>query len=204
MFELFGRTEPSISAGICKLQRDSRLTWAWIGCRFAAHCNADQRTRNSENSCVLRAYSAAKCDCAPVLALALAWGLVNISVAWNGRSPECPGQPRRVQLFWFSWRGSRNLAWRSRDWAADWMNLRVVCMTSSAPPATHAPSCWGCWGWLRLVITWPLVHSTASLPRAWSTEVSEILPCFTIENTFLTWLQPLLLPRLFFPVTCFH
>jgi len=35
----------------------------WIGFHFATHYNADQRTRNAANRCVLRAYNAAKCNC---------------------------------------------------------------------------------------------------------------------------------------------
>jgi len=34
-----------------------------IGFHFATHCRADQRVRNAATKCVLRAYSAAKCDC---------------------------------------------------------------------------------------------------------------------------------------------
>ena len=35
-----------------------------VAFHFATHCNADQRTRNAATRCVLRAYKAAKCDCA--------------------------------------------------------------------------------------------------------------------------------------------
>ena len=41
----------------------------WIGFHFATHYNADQRTTNAANRCVLRAYNAAKCNCGRAIAL---------------------------------------------------------------------------------------------------------------------------------------
>jgi len=42
------------------LQGDSRFYLSPTGFHFASHCNANERTRNAANRCVLQAYNAAK------------------------------------------------------------------------------------------------------------------------------------------------